>query len=80
METLAIIIVVIYAVSLLFIFSYSIIQLNLAITYLKAKAAGKKKESLQPALLSVFPIVTVQLPVYNELYVIDRRRSATELP
>lgn len=42
METLAIIIVVIYAVSLLFIFSYSIIQLNLAITYLKAKAAGKK--------------------------------------
>lgn len=27
---------------------------------------------MQPALLSVFPIVTVQLPVYNELYVIER--------
>lgn len=76
METLAIGIVVIYAVSLLFIFSYSIIQLNLAIIYLKAKSAGKKRQVLQPVILADYPTVTVQLPVYNELYVIERLINA----
>lgn len=45
---------------------FSFHQLNLALIYRRKKAA------LQPEPLSVFPKVTVQLPVYNEKYVVER--------
>lgn len=76
MDILVVVIVVLYAVSLLFIFSYSIIQLSLAVNYLKTKK--RKGDTGVPVAthLSVFPTVTVQLPVYNELYVIERLLDA----
>ncbi|MDX1350344.1 MAG: glycosyltransferase family 2 protein [Putridiphycobacter sp.] len=50
-----------------FIFIYSLVQLSLVINYRKSK----KKATVKPANPSVWPHVTVQLPVYNELYVIE---------
>ena len=50
-----------------FIFIYSLVQLNLVINYRKSK---KVKKTL-PNYPNSWPIVTVQLPVYNELYVIE---------
>jgi len=61
-------ILIIFALSMAFIFSYSLIQLNLVINYIKSK---KRKKITTPELIE-FPIVTIQLPVYNELYVIER--------
>lgn len=60
-------ILIIYAFFLLFIFLYSFTQINLVILYWKSKK--KKKVKLE---LTKFSKVTVQLPVYNELYVIER--------
>lgn len=61
----------IYGLFLLFIFFYSIIQLHLAISflrYLKHSHLPKKNAILEAEL----PFVTVQLPVYNEMYVVER--------
>ena len=66
------IIVVIYTVSLLLILIYAIAQLNLLINYL-----GARKKTVQGPVFDFenpeeIPVVTIQLPVYNEMYVIQR--------
>ncbi|MCC6600515.1 MAG: glycosyltransferase family 2 protein [Crocinitomicaceae bacterium] len=69
MQLLAQIAIVIYGCFLVFIFLYSIVQFNLAIQYVRSR----KKRNRKPVLTDEqLPIVTVQLPVYNELYVIER--------
>ncbi|CAM1359303.1 Glycosyltransferase, catalytic subunit of cellulose synthase and poly-beta-1,6-N-acetylglucosamine synthase [Tenacibaculum sediminilitoris] len=69
------IIITLYTISLVLILVYAIAQLNLLINYLKAQ---KKKENLPTLDLSdikKIPYVTIQLPVYNELYVMERLLS-----
>ncbi len=65
-------IIVIYSIALVLIFMYALAQLNLLFNYLSAQ----KKEDTCPKLdLSnpdEVPYVTIQLPVYNELYVMER--------
>ncbi|OBQ56148.1 glycosyltransferase family 2 protein [Tamlana sp. s12] len=65
-------IIVIYSISLLLIFMYALAQLNLLFNYL----SSKKKEDTSPLLdLSnpdEVPFITIQLPVYNEMYVMER--------
>ena len=64
-------IVILYGFFLSFIFFYSLVQLNLAITY--RRHHKDKKETKVPRIKEgEWPLVTVQLPVYNELYVIER--------
>ena len=69
---LAYIIIVIYSISLLLIFLYALAQLNLLINYLKSKK--KKDNSIKFDFNNPeeIPYVTIQLPVYNELYVMER--------
>lgn len=65
---MALTIIIIYGFALLFIFTYSMIQLHLVIHYIKSKESIKQSpENNYP-----FPIITIQLPVYNELYVVER--------
>ena len=62
----------VYAFSLLLVFFYSLAQLNLLFNYRKAQ---KNKPNLTPLDLSSpekVPYVTIQLPVFNELYVMER--------
>ncbi|MDO6760931.1 glycosyltransferase family 2 protein [Tamlana sp. 2_MG-2023] len=65
-------IIVIYSISLMLIFMYALAQLNLLFNYL----SSKKKEDHSPQLdLSnpdEVPFITIQLPVYNEMYVMER--------
>lgn len=68
MKGLEIGLLIIYALALLFIFSYSIIQVYLVVSYNKKKKDG----SLDWEPLKELPKVTVQLPLYNELYVVER--------
>ncbi|MCE2864117.1 MAG: glycosyltransferase [Flavobacteriia bacterium] len=65
------IILVIYGLCLVLIFFYSVIQLSLAIAYVRNK---KKQQSrvTPPFDLATAPKVTVQLPMFNEMYVAER--------
>ena len=65
------IILVIYGLCLVLIFFYSVIQLSLAIAYVKNR---KKQQSrvTPPFDLANAPKVTVQLPMFNEMYVAER--------
>lgn len=63
---------VIYICSLLLIFLFSLAQLNLLFNLIKSK---KKKDTCEKFDLSdpnQIPFVTIQLPVYNEMYVMER--------
>lgn len=62
-------IIICYLSCLMFVLCYSIAQFNTTILYIKAK---KKKAKKTPPPLVQFPFVTIQLPVYNEKYVIER--------
>ena len=64
-------IVSIYIVSLIFIFLYSLTQANLVIKYLLFRK--RYRTAQQPIkTFESLPFVTVQLPVYNERYVVER--------
>jgi cellulose synthase/poly-beta-1,6-N-acetylglucosamine synthase-like glycosyltransferase len=63
-------ILVIYAIPLVFIFSYSLVQLSLIINYLGSRQSEVNIRQL--ALGEAYPFVTIQLPIYNELYVVER--------
>lgn len=66
-------IVIIYTLSLLFIFLYSLAQLSLLFGYLKAKKSKSDNCEVFDLLKDdEVPKVTIQLPVYNELYVMER--------
>lgn len=63
------IILFIYGLCLVLIFFYSVLQLSLAIAYVRNKKRKKKNVTFDPANA---PMVTVQLPMFNELYVAER--------
>ena len=65
-------ITILYSLSLLYIFLFSLGQLHLTWIYIKRN----KGEAIESEKLNDFPKVTVQLPVYNEKYVIDRLLDA----
>jgi cellulose synthase/poly-beta-1,6-N-acetylglucosamine synthase-like glycosyltransferase len=65
-------IIIIYSIALLLIFMYALAQLNLLFNYLKAKKAIDTSEKFDFSNATEIPFVTIQLPVYNELYVMKR--------
>ena len=70
---LAKILLTIYGVCLLLVLFYSILQLSLAIAYVKNKRRNKNTPEVKPVFdPATTPKVTVQLPMFNELYVADR--------
>ncbi|KJD37005.1 glycosyl transferase family 2 [Tamlana sedimentorum] len=66
------IIILIYSISLLLIFMYALAQLNLLFNYLRAKKAKDNCEKFNFSNPNEIPLVTIQLPVYNEMYVMER--------
>ncbi|MDP2526265.1 cellulose synthase family protein [Maribacter dokdonensis] len=69
---LAYFIIVIYSISLLLIFFYSLAQLNLLINYLSQKRQNQTAPKFNLLDPKEIPFVTIQLPVFNEEYVMDR--------
>jgi len=66
-----IILVVIYSVCMLFVMVFSLVQLHLAIKNKKGAHAQARENN--PSLnFNTKPFVTVQLPIYNERYVVER--------
>jgi len=68
------IIVGVYLVALVFIFMFSITQFSLTLNYIfKRKKLDAKTKRLNKELKSAdWPQVTVQLPLYNEKFVVER--------
>lgn len=69
LETL---VIVLYTISLLLIFMYSLAQLNLLFNYLSAKKVKEDCPKFDLSNPDEIPFITIQLPVYNEMYVMDR--------
>lgn len=70
-HVLAKIILVIYAACIILVFIYSLIQLSLSIAY--AKNRKKKAAAVHPVFNpETAQKVTIQLPMFNEMYVSDR--------
>ncbi len=69
LETL---IIVVYTIALLLILLYAIAQLNLLINYLSSQKVKDTSELFDFSNPDEIPFVTIQLPVYNEMYVMER--------
>lgn len=66
------IIIVIYTIAILLIFMYALAQLNLLFNYLSSKKADQNCETFDLSNPNEVPEVTIQLPVFNEMYVMER--------
>jgi cellulose synthase/poly-beta-1,6-N-acetylglucosamine synthase-like glycosyltransferase len=65
------VVVFVYMFFMIFILGYAIIQISLTVTYLrKRKKLMKQERSLSAD--DHRPFVTIQLPVFNEIYVVER--------
>ena len=69
---LEIIIIFIYSVALILIFMYALAQLNLLFNYLGARKKQDTAPEFDFSIGSEIPFVTIQLPVFNEIYVMER--------
>ncbi|MGB3607245.1 MAG: cellulose synthase family protein [Psychroserpens sp.] len=66
------IIIVIYTIAILLIFMYALAQLNLLVNYLSSKKKTTDCEIFDLSNPDEVPFVTIQLPVFNEMYVMER--------
>lgn len=66
---MALVILIVYGIALLFIFLFSINQWLLAILYTSKKDSSQPKSDVE---ITEWPMVTIQLPIYNEKYVVER--------
>ena len=66
------IIIAVYSIALILIFLYALAQLNLLFNFQKAKKQTTTCDQFNLSLEEETPFVTIQLPVYNELYVMER--------
>ncbi|MGG8496361.1 cellulose synthase family protein [Tenacibaculum sp. TC6] len=65
-------IITLYTVSLVLILMYALAQLNLLFNYLKARKQQDNSPKFDLSNPNEVPYVTIQLPVFNELYVMER--------
>lgn len=66
------IIIIVYSTALILIFMYALAQLNLLFNYLSAQKKQDKSPKFNFSNSEEIPLVTIQLPVFNELYVMER--------
>ena len=70
--TITYLVITIYSLSLLLIFFYSLAQLNLLVNYLGYKRRNREAPKFNLLDPKEIPYVTIQLPIYNEEYVVER--------
>ena len=59
----------VYVAALLFITLYALFEFQLLFYYFKKY---RKLKSFKPTTVTEWPYVTIQLPLFNELYVVER--------
>jgi len=65
-------IIILYTFSLLLVFLYSLAQLSLLINYIRSKRNPDLSVKFNFSKAEEIPYVTIQLPIYNEMYVVER--------
>jgi hypothetical protein len=65
-------IIILYTFALLLVFLYSLAQLSLLINYLRSKRNPDTSVKFNFSKTEEIPYVTIQLPIYNEMYVVER--------
>lgn len=68
----AFVIILIYSIALVLIFMYALAQLNLLFNYISAQKRKDNSPKFNLDNPEEIPFVTIQLPVFNEAYVMDR--------
>ena len=63
---------IVYSISLILVLFYSLSQLNLLWNYVQYKKKKEKHPLLDLTKPESVPFITIQLPVFNELYVMER--------
>ena len=69
---ISIFLMTVYAICLILVFLYALSQLSLLMNYIRQKSKNKADAVFDFNKPEEVPFVTIQLPVYNELYVIER--------
>ena len=69
---LEITIILIYSIALILIFMYALAQLNLLFNYLSSQKTNEVCPEFDFSKADEIPFVTIQLPVFNEIYVMER--------
>lgn len=72
MMILEYLVITIYSLALILIFMYALAQLNLLFNYISAQKKEDNCEKFDLNNPDEVPHVTIQLPVYNEMYVMER--------
>lgn len=72
MVLLSYFILFLYSLSIVLIFLYGLAQLNLLINYLKSKKKLDNAPKFNFKNYNEIPFVTIQLPIFNEKYVVER--------
>ncbi len=62
----------VYLICLTYITIYCLFQFHLLLHYRQGKRKELKDGGSKPELNGVYPFVTIQLPIYNEYYVVER--------
>lgn len=65
-------IIAVYTIAIVLIFMYALAQLNLLFNYLSSKKKRTTCEKFDLSKPNEIPNVTIQLPVFNEMYVMER--------
>ena len=65
-------VITIYTIALVLIFMYALAQLNLLFNYLSSKKIKDTCTKFDLSNPDETPYITIQLPVYNEMYVMER--------
>ncbi len=65
-------IIILYTFALLLVFLYSLAQLSLLINYIRSKRNPGSSVKFNFSKAEEIPNVTIQLPIYNEMYVVER--------
>lgn len=69
---LSYLIFILYSIAIVLVFLYGLAQTNLLINYLKSKKTSRTSSTFNFDDPAEIPFVTIQLPLYNEKYVVDR--------
>lgn len=72
MVIISYIVLFIYSFAILLIFFYGLAQFNLLINYLKSKKQIDNSQKFNFTNPTEIPFVTIQLPIFNEKYVVER--------
>lgn len=71
-STISHLVLVVYSIAILLVFFYGLAQLNLLFNYLKSKKVKKDYQKFDFNNQDEIPFLTIQLPIYNEKYVVER--------